>query len=129
MSERSKRQRFSISAAGSALIILMILTSPSLGQDITKQPNAPADSTLTDSIGGFFGGVWNGVVDVVTLKVVFGDDQQAEPTEPGQTPSRQPWDRRAEASDNSGSMSRMMNRMADVVGGGKTEEDEFGLPK
>ncbi len=130
MSERSKQQRVSFIGLAAMLGVLLISASPSQSQDITKQSGIPAESSITGTIGGFFNGVWGGVVDVVTLKAVFDDDDQAEPIAPtAMTYTPQTWDRPRQPANDTGSMSRMMSRMAGVVGGTSREEDEFGLPK
>ncbi len=130
MFERSIRQWFCFIGMAAMLGVLLLSASPSQSQDITKQSGAPAESSITDTVGGFFSGVWGGVVDVVTLKAVFDDDDQAEPMAPNaMTYTPQTWDRPRQSANDTGSMSRMMSRMAGVVGGTSREEDEFGLPK
>ena len=135
MSERPEQPRvFSIGTCW-VFLIMILLGSPLKAQENNiSQPavplDAPSDASLTGTVGGFFGGVWDGVVDVVTLKAIFGEDEQPQSAQPVTTKrSGQRWDKPRQDENSGGSMSRMMDRMAGLVGGEDPDEDEFGLPR
>ena len=126
MSERSARPCFSAIITGCVFAFLLMMAVPSHAQEVTRK----SETTLTNTLGGFFGGVWDGVVDVVTLKPVFGDDEEPVPSQKISTAGQTPYESSSRAIiDDKGSMSRMMGRMAGFMGGDNVEKDEYGLPK
>jgi len=126
MSERSKQPRYSVAMTGCVVVILMMASTPSFGQEVTRK----SETSITDTLGGFFGGVWDGVVDVVTLQPIFGDDEAPVQVRKISAAGQTSYETSSRAvSTDKGSMSRMMSRMAGSIRPESDELDEYGLPK